>query len=126
MRKTRTQLRAEQIAQLQAEQAEHERSVETAMKVAKYARCAVVEELYELLDVRAEHRPRESKNGVIHVSTDKDETKRTARLLETVSQLLAERDGSSVFTADLDQVSPVSNAGAAYDSQSFPPLVPIG
>ncbi|MEU4014891.1 hypothetical protein AB0E56_06435 [Microbacterium sp. NPDC028030] len=100
MRKTRSQLRAEQIAQLQAEQAEHERSVETAVKVAKYARCAVVEELYELLDVRAEHKPRESKNGVIQVSTDRDETKRTTRLLDAVTQLLASREDSLTFEAD--------------------------
>ena len=99
MRKTRSQLRAEQIAQLQAEQAEHERSVEAAMKVAKHARCAVVEELYELLDVRAEQRARESKNGVIQVSTDRDESKRTARLLDAVTQLLESREEALTFEA---------------------------
>lgn len=103
MRKTRSQLRAEQIAQLQAEQAEHEKHVESAMKLAKYARCAVVEELYELLDVQPEHKAREGKNGVIQVSTDKDEAKRTAHLLEAVTRLLTSREDSPAFTADWSQ-----------------------
>ncbi|MDP3949507.1 hypothetical protein [Microbacterium sp.] len=115
MRKTRSQIRAEQIAQLQAEQAEHEKNVEAAMKVAKYSRCAVVEELYELLDVRSEQRPRESKNGVIQVSTDKDESKRTARLLDAVTRLLVTREDSSGSTADWGRGAPVPDDTAEPD-----------
>jgi len=87
MRLTKSQLRAEQIARLQAEQAEHDRKIEAAVKTAAYARCAAVEELYELFGIEPEQRSRSSKNGTIHVSTDRDEAKRTARLVDAVARL---------------------------------------
>ncbi|GGD76944.1 hypothetical protein [Microbacterium murale] len=90
MKRTRSQIRAAQIAELAAEQAAHDKSVNDAMKVAAFARCDAVEQLYELLDLKPE-RPisREGKNGAYEVATDKDEVKRSARLIEAVSALLA-------------------------------------
>lgn len=89
MRRTRSQIRAAQIAELAAEQAAHEKSVKDAMKVAAFARCDAIEQLYELLDVKPE-RPirREGKSGAYEVATDKDEAKRSARLVDAVAALL--------------------------------------
>lgn len=90
MRRTRSQLRAAQIARLQAEQAAYDKSVKEAMKAAAFARCDAVEQLYELLEVRPERSiTREGKNGAYEVATDKDEVKRSARLVEAISGLLS-------------------------------------
>lgn len=91
MKRTRSQLRAAQIAELAAEQAAHEKRVNDAMKVAAFARCDAIEQLYELLDVKPE-RPirREGKNGAYEVTTDKDEVKRSARLVDVVAALLTD------------------------------------
>lgn len=89
MRRTRSQLRAAQIAQLAAEQAAYEKSVNEAMKAAAFARCDAVEQLYELLDVKPEPPiTRDGKNGPYEVATDKDEVKRSVRLIDAVSRLL--------------------------------------
>ncbi|WP_161594095.1 hypothetical protein [Microbacterium sp. RG1] len=89
MRRTQSQLRAAQIAKLLAEEEAHRRSVNDAMKVAAFARCNAVEELYELLEIKAE-RPilRAGKNGQREVASDRDESKRCARLIERVADLL--------------------------------------
>ncbi|MEV4737578.1 MULTISPECIES: hypothetical protein [unclassified Microbacterium] len=86
---TTSQLRAKQIADLQAQQAAYERKVEEALKSAGYARCAVVEDLYELMGIEASQRKRKNRNGeIIQVLSDRDESDRTARLIEAVSSLL--------------------------------------
>jgi len=93
MRKTQSQLRAEQIAKLQAEQAAYDKRVKESVKTAAFARCAAVEELYEMLGVTPESpTTREGKNGTVQVSSDKDEAKRSVRLVEVVARLVAERD----------------------------------
>lgn len=90
MRRTRSQLRAAKIAELKAEQAAYDKSVTEAMKVASFARCDAVEQLYELLEIKPERSiTRAGKNGTYEVATDKDEVKRSARLIEAVSTLLA-------------------------------------
>lgn len=91
MRRTRSQLRAAQIAQLAAEQAAYEKSVNEAMKTAAFARCDAVEQLYELLEVKPEPPiTRDGKNGPYEVATDRDEVKRSVRLIDAVSRLLTE------------------------------------
>ena len=101
MRRTASQLRAEKIAALQAEQAEYEKRVQDASKVASQARCAVVEDLYELFGIGAEQRVRHGRSGAFAVSADRDESKRTANLLDAVSQLL-ERDAARPTTQSVD------------------------
>lgn len=75
MSRTRSQIRAAQIAALAAEQEAYDKSVSEAIKVASFARCGAVEQLYEMLDVEPE-RPiiREGKNGRYGVASDKYET----------------------------------------------------
>lgn len=97
MRRTTSQLRAEKIAALQAEQAEYEKRIQDASKFASHARRAVVEDLYELFGIEAEQRVRQGRSGAFPVSADRDESKRSARLLDAVSQLL-ERDAARPTT----------------------------
>jgi hypothetical protein len=90
MKKTKSQLRAEQIANLQAEQDAYDRSVKESVKAAAFARCAAVEELYEMFGVKPEPPTiREGKNGPVQVSADKDEAKRAGRLVEAIARLVA-------------------------------------
>lgn len=93
MRRTRSQIRAAQIAELAAEQAAHDARVKDAVKFAAFARCDAVEQLYELLDVRPE-RPtkRKGRNGPYEVATDKEEVIRTARLIDAVTRLVSPAD----------------------------------
>jgi hypothetical protein len=64
MRKSKSQLRAGQIAKLQAEQEAYDRSVKEPVKAAALARCSAVEELHEVLGVKPEPAmTREGKNG---------------------------------------------------------------
>lgn len=93
MRQTKSQLRAEHIAKLQAEQDAYDRRVKESIKAAAFARCAAVEELYELIGIEHEKpATREGRNGPVQVSTDKDESKRSVRLVEAVARLVSERD----------------------------------
>lgn len=97
MKKTKTQIRAEKIAALVAEQNAYDKSVKEAMKLAAFARCDAVEQLYDLLDVKPEPPiAREGKTGRYEVAADKDEAKRSTRLIEAVSALLSEKDEQSV------------------------------
>jgi hypothetical protein len=108
MRKTKSQLRAEEIAKLHAEQEAYDRSVNEAVRVAAFARCAAVEELYEILAVRPEQPSiREGKNGPIHVASDRDESKRTGRLVEAIARLVAEREGLSAAASEHRQAATV-------------------
>ncbi|WP_138946837.1 hypothetical protein [Plantibacter sp. M259] len=94
MRRTKSQVRAEQIARLQKEQEAYERNIRESVKSAAFARCAAVEELYEMLGVAPERpKTREGRSGLVLVSSDKDETKRAGRLVEAVARLAAEPDG---------------------------------
>lgn len=93
MRRTRSQLRAAQIAALQAEQDAYDKNVNDAIKVAAFARCDAVEQLYELLDVKPEPPIiRDGKHGRYEVTSDKDEAKRAARLIEAVTVLLSNEE----------------------------------
>ena len=93
MRKTKSQIRAEKIAALVAEQDAYDNNVKEAIKLASFARCDAVEQLYELLAVKPEPSiAREGKNGRYEVAADKDEAKRGARLIEAVSALLSDKD----------------------------------
>lgn len=116
MRRTKSQLRAEQIARLQAEQEAYERNVRESVKSAAFARCAAVEELYEMLGVTPERpKTREGRSGQVQVSSDKDETKRSRRLLETIAEVLAERDDLVAAGQRQLQASPAPGAvGAPY------------
>lgn len=106
MRRTRSQIRAAQIAALAAEQEAYDKSVKEAMKVASFARCDAVEQLYELLEVKPEQpNTRAGKNGAYEVATDKDETKRTARLVDAVTALV------SALESSLQLVAPVDHGG---------------
>lgn len=109
MRRTASQLRAEKIAALQAEQAEYEKRVQDASKLASHARCAVVEDLYELFNIEAEQRVRQGRSGSFPVSADRDESKRSAKLLDAVTRLL-ERDartkGASPLSEPDDHTAP--------------------
>lgn len=108
MRRTRSQLRAEQIAKLQAEQDAYDRSVKESVKAAALARCAAVEELYEMLGVKPEQaKTREGKSGPVQVSSDKDEAKRSARLVEAVARLVAERDEPTATASQQQQAATV-------------------
>lgn len=119
MRRTRSQLRAAQIAELAAEQAAFDKSVKDAVKFAAFARCDAVEQLYELLDVKPE-RPirREGKNGVYEVATDKEEIARASRLIDAVASLLpaAEAHGSTAGPFAAEPVSERSAETAAAEA----------
>jgi hypothetical protein len=109
MRRTRSQIRAAQIAKLVAEQEAHDKRVNDAMKVAAFSRCDAVEQLYELLNVGPE-RPisRVGKNGAYEVATDKDEAKRSTRLVDAVSALLTSAESHRA-------TPPLLNGGHAAD-----------
>lgn len=106
MRKTKSQIRAEKIAALVAEQDAYDKSVKEAMKFAAPARCDAVEQLYDLLEVKPESPiASEGKSGRYEVAADKDETKRSTRLIEAVSALLAEKDDH--------KLQPVASSGGS-------------
>lgn len=106
MSKTNVQRRAEKIAALMAEQQAYEVQVKEAVKSAAFARCDAVEQLYDVLGVAPEPKTqRRQKDGtVVDVATDKDETKRAARLVEAVMALIEDR-----------QVPAPSNDGSEED-----------
>ncbi|MGO2616111.1 hypothetical protein [Arthrobacter rhombi] len=93
MSKTNVQRRAEKIAALMAEQQVYEAQVKEAVKSAAFARCDAVEQLYDVLDVEPEPKGqrRQKEGAVVEVATDKDETKRAARLVEAVMALVEDR-----------------------------------
>jgi hypothetical protein len=120
MRKTKTQVRAEQIAKLQSEQDAYDKNVKESVKTAAFARCAAVEELYDLLGIEHEKAStREGKNGPVQVSTDKDETKRSNRLVEAVSRLVAGRDESVASLPQGHQAATVLGTASAEVGQTM-------
>lgn len=112
MRRTRSQIRAAQIAILVSEQEAYDKSVREAMKAAAFARCDAVEQLYELLEVKPEPPfTRTGKNGSYEVATDKDETKRSARLVDAVVRLISAVDAphhASPRSGDTQVTDPLS------------------
>lgn len=94
--KTKSRHRAERIAELieeqealRAEEAEHDKVVAEAIKRAGHARCAAVEELYEVLGIAEQTTQRTAKDGTVTtVRSDRDETKRAALLVEAVLALV--------------------------------------
>jgi hypothetical protein len=115
MRRTRSQIRAAEIAALVAEQAAYDKRVNEAIKIAAFARSDAVEQLYELLDVMPERSiTRDGKNGTYEVATDKDETKRSARLVDAVAKLVAtvESQRSSQFGPAADRALPHTEMAA--------------
>ena len=126
MRKTKSQLRAEQIAKLQAEQEAYDRSVKEAVRVAAFARCAAVEELYEMFGVKPESPSiREGKNGPVQVASDKDETKRSVHLVEAIARLVAERDEHTAAASQQRQAATVTAPAFAAPVQTMG-LRPVG
>lgn len=91
IKKTKRELRAQQIAALVAEQEAEDKAVKESMKLASFARCDAVQQLYQLLGIAPENpRKRQGQDGVIHeVAQDRDETKRAARLVAEVASLVA-------------------------------------
>ncbi|AVL96161.1 MULTISPECIES: hypothetical protein [Microbacterium] len=111
MRRTRSQLRAAQIAALQAEQDAYDKNVNDAIKVAAFARCDAVEQLYELLDVQPEPPIiRDGKHGRYEVTSDKDEAKRAARLIEAVTVLLSIEEQPTTQPVGSDRQVPAQAA----------------
>ena len=120
MRKTKSQLRAEQIAKLHAEQDAYDRKVKESVKTSAFARCAAVEELYEMLSVKQEQpTTREGKNGPVQVSTDKDEAKRSGRLVEAIARLVAERDEHAAAASQRQQSVTVHGTASAALGQTM-------
>lgn len=111
MTMTRRQRRAQQLADLvaerqafeaelaakkraiEAEEKADEKAVVDAQKYASRARCAAVEELYEVLGIAADVTETTLKDGTVRrTRRDRDETQRAARLVEAVVALVASRD----------------------------------
>ena len=119
MKATRSQSRAEQIAKLQAEQDAYDRSVKESVKAAAFARCAAVEELYEMLAIKQEPPfTRDGKSGPVQVTTDKDEAKRSVHLVEAVAQLLAERDEHAAARQQPRQTATVLDTASAVPERT--------
>ncbi|SDS55520.1 hypothetical protein [Microterricola viridarii] len=119
MRRTKSQIRAEQIAKLHAEQEAYDRRVKESVKTAAFARCAAAEELYEMLRIEPEKpATREGKNGPVQVSTDKDETKRSARLVEAVALLVGERDLRAAGSQQRPQAATALGAASTASGQT--------
>ncbi|WP_422114726.1 hypothetical protein [Brachybacterium sp. UNK5269] len=94
---TKAQRRIEQMAALAAEQREYEKRVKAATKRAAFARCEAVEQLYELLGVSEEPTTprvvvRDGTRSTTEVSSDRDESKRAARLVAAVDEVLVDHE----------------------------------
>ena len=77
-------------AAIEAEERADAKAVKDAFKYAGEARCAAVEELYELFGITEEVTERMTKNGTVRrVRKDRGEAKRAARLVEAVVALKA-------------------------------------
>lgn len=126
MRKTKSQLRAEQIATLKAEQDAYEKSVNESVKAAAFSRCAAVEDLYEMLGVKPEPTTtREGKSGPVQVASDKDEAKRSLRLVEAIARLVADRDEHAAAAYQRQQAATVPSAAPAVSGRTMG-LRPVG
>jgi hypothetical protein len=87
------------------------------------ARCSAVEGLHEVLGVKPEPAmTREGKNAPVQVSTDKDETKRSARLLEAAAPIIAERDEHSVALQQQRQAASEQRSASAVPGHSSIPV----
>lgn len=81
---------------IEAEEKADEKAVVDAQKYASRARCAAVEELYELLGIAADVTETTLKDGTVRrTRRDRDETKRAARLVEAVVALVSSRDDAA-------------------------------
>ncbi|MGD8216259.1 hypothetical protein [Aestuariimicrobium sp. Y1814] len=77
-------------AAIEAEERADAKAVKDALKYAGEARCAAVEELYELFGITEEVTERMTKDGTVRrVRKDRGEAKRAARLVEAVVALKA-------------------------------------
>lgn len=98
---TRRQRRAQRLADLvaaqraiEAEEAAADRAAQEALKRAGLARSRAVEELYDLLGIDEETTTRTRKDGTSRtVRTDRDETRRAARLVEAVVAMVDRAGG---------------------------------
>lgn len=78
-------------AAIEAEELADKKALKDALKYAAEARVGAVEELYELFGIEEEVTETVTKDGVVRrMRKDRDETKRTARLVERVVALVAE------------------------------------
>lgn len=83
------ELAAKQAA-IEAEERAAAKAVQDALKHAGEARCAAMEELYELFGIDEEVTEKTAKDGTVRrVRKDRDEVKRAARLVEAVVALKA-------------------------------------
>lgn len=95
-RKTQAQMQADRLVELErekqrieADRKKYEATVKKAVKSAGFARADAVEQLYELLGIEAETTPRKHADGMVtQVAADRDETRRSRRLLDAVTELL--------------------------------------
>lgn len=77
-------------AAIEAEERADAKAVKDALKYAGEARCAAMEELYELFGIDEEVTEKTAKDGTVRrVRKDRDEVKRAARLVEAVVALKA-------------------------------------
>lgn len=118
--KTRAQVRAERMAELeverqslQAEQEEFEKHVKAAVKIAGHARARVVEHLYELFDIDAVTKTRRNSDGTqTTVQVDKAEEQRSELLFRAIE--------AKVTDSEEPQQQPASHQAAAR-SQAIDP-----
>lgn len=112
--KTKAQIRSEQLQQLLAEQEEHNNKIKAAMKSSAFARCAAVEDLYELLGIEPtapQHRQR--KDGTIEQrQSDRAEDKRAARLVKAVGKLLERLEKQQELIKALEAKTGQSSTGS--------------
>lgn len=81
---------------IEAEEKADEKAVDDALKYASRARCAAVEELYEVLGIEEDFTVSTLKDGTVRrTRRDRDETQRAARLVEAVVALVSSRDDAA-------------------------------
>lgn len=108
-RSLRAAVLAAQQAQLEAEQAAHEQRIEVAVQEAARARCAAVEDLYELLGVEPVTRTRKRGGRLREVNDDPGEVKRARALVDAVVELLGRVQDLPVV-ADAPVAAPAQEA----------------
>lgn len=110
---------ADQIRDLEAQQAAHDAAIDAALRSPKLVRSRVelVENLYTAFGVEAEVRPRTRKDGSpmltkdgvpVTISTDRDESRRVARLAAAITAAVNGLEEES----PVDPTSPASDPPA--------------
>lgn len=131
---TTRQRRAQRLADLvaaqraiEAEEAAADKAAEEALKRAGLARSRAVEELYDLLGINEETTTRARKDGTSRVvRTDRDETRRAARLVEAVVALVDRAGGMTEQPSRACATSRTSAASCSASPCSSLPPPPCG